>query len=543
MHRSPTTIDAWFDSGSMPFAQFHHPFEKGEAFEQPVPGRLHLRGDRPDARLVLHPARDLDPRLRRPELPQLRLPRLDPRPRGPEDVEEPRQRRRSQRGDRPPRGRCAALVLLHLAAALGRLPVQCRGRRRVDAPVPAHALEHLLVLGPVREYRGAGAGGLPPRRPSPPGRRAHAGSATPLDRWAVSRLHRTIAVVRERLDDFDSTTSGRAIAAYVDELSNWYVRLSRRRFWEGDRNAFATLRYCLVEVAKLLAPFTPFVTEELYGNLAGGEAGDFGEYPDSVHLCDYPRAQPDLIDDELEAAMEAVRRTVELGRAARAQAKAKVRQPLRKAVIVATESEQASIEAQDDLVKAELNVKELEFVGEASDLVSYRVRPDYRALGPRFGKLMPQVAAAVEALDAEHVAAAIEEGRDVGINIDGKDHDLTADDLSLVMEPLEGYQVEAEAGHAVALALELDDELRREGIAREIVHAVQNARKQSGLDVSDRIELRLGGDAELLEAAREHQSYIAGETLAAGVDYDGPGPDAIAATIDGRELRIGVRKI
>jgi isoleucyl-tRNA synthetase len=211
-------------------------------------------------------------------------------------------------------------------------------------------------------------------------------------------------------------------------------------------------------------------------------------------------------------------------------------------VIVATDSEQASIEAQADLVKAELNVKELEFVGEASDLVSYRVRPDYRALGPRFGKLMPQVAAAVEALDAEHVAAAIEEGRDVGINIDGKDHNLAATELSLVMEPLEGYQVEAEAGHAVALALELDDVLRREGVAREIVHAVQNARKDSGLDVSDRIELRLGGDAELLEAAREHQTYIAGETLATGVSYDGPGPDAIATTIDGRELSIGVAR-
>jgi isoleucyl-tRNA synthetase len=375
------------------------------------------------------------------------------------------------------------------------------------------------------------------------GEHLHAGHATALDRWAVSRLHNTIAVVRERLDDFDSTVSGRAIAGYVDELSNWYVRLSRRRFWEGDRNAFATLRYCLVETAKLLAPFTPFVAEELYGNLVGGADTDFGEYPDSVHLCDYPKVISDLIDEELEVAMEAVRRTVELGRAARAQAKAKVRQPLRKAVIVATESEQASIEAQADLVKAELNVKELEFVGEASDLVSYRVRPDYRALGPRFGKLMPHVAAAVEALDAEHVAAAIEEGRDVGINIDGKDHTLAAGELSLVMEPLEGYEVEAEAGHAVALALELDEELRREGIAREIVHAVQNARKASGLDVSDRIELRLGGDEELLEAAREHEAYIAGETLAIGVGYDGSGPDAIAATIDGRELSIGVSRV
>jgi isoleucyl-tRNA synthetase len=379
-------------------------------------------------------------------------------------------------------------------------------------------------------------------RPAHPHGEVHGAHATSLDRWVISRLQHTIEVVRERLDDFDSTSSGRAIAAYVDELSNWYVRLSRRRFWEGDRNAFATLRYCLVETAKLLAPFTPFLADEIYCNLTGGEEADFGDEPDSVHLCDFPVPKLDLIDAELEAAMEAVRRTVELGRAARAQAKAKVRQPLRKAVIVATESEQASIEAEADLVKAELNVKELEFVGEQSELVSYRVRPDYRALGPRFGKLMPQVAAAVEALDAEHVAAALEDSREVGINIDGKDHTLSADEMSLVMEPLEGYQVEAEAGHAVALALELDEELRREGIAREVVHAVQNARKESGLEVSDRIELRLGGDGELLEAAREHQAYVAGETLATGVSYDGPGPDAIKTTIDDRELSIGVNR-
>ncbi|HEY8640791.1 MAG TPA: DUF5915 domain-containing protein, partial [Solirubrobacterales bacterium] len=283
--------------------------------------------------------------------------------------------------------------------------------------------------------------------------------------------------------------------------------------------------------------------DEIYCKLVGGDAGEFGDAPDSVHLCDFPEPDPTLVDAQLEAGMEAVRRTVELGRAGRAQAKVKVRQPLRRAVIVATEAERGAIEAQADLVKAELNVKELDFVGEQSELVTYRVRPDYRALGPRFGKLMPQVAAAVEALDAAHVAAAVEEGREVGINVDGKDHSLSAEEISLVMEPLEGYQVEAEAGHAVALQLELDEELRREGLAREIVHAIQNARKESGLDVSDRIELRLGGDPELLEAAREHEAYVAGETLATEVHYDGAGPDLISATVEGHELHIGVARV
>ena len=372
------------------------------------------------------------------------------------------------------------------------------------------------------------------------GRRGE-GSSGELDRWALSRLQRTIATVREHMDGFDCTSAGRAIADYSDELSNWYVRLSRRRFWEGDEAAFATLRHGLLTLSDLLAPFTPFLAEEIYANLAGGADEDFGRRPDSVHLRDFPEIEPQLIDEQLEAGMEAVRRTVELGRAARSQAKVKLRQPLRKAVVVASDAERAAIERLAEVVAAELNVKELDFVQTEAELVSYRVRPNYRSLGPRFGGQMPQVAAAVEALDANAVVAALELGEEVGIAIDGKDHTLAAEDVSLVMEPLEGYQVEAEAGHAVALELELDDELRREGLAREVVRAVQEARKQAGLEVSDRIALELGGDAELLDAAREHEAYIAGETLATSVGYgaDGAGEKA---TIEGRELQIAVSK-
>ena len=343
------------------------------------------------------------------------------------------------------------------------------------------------------------------------------------------------------MDEFDCTAAGRAIAEYVEELSNWYVRLSRRRFWDGDRAAFATLRHCLLEVAALLAPFTPFLADEIHLNLAGGEAEALGESPDSVHLRDFPAADAALADPELEAAMEAVRLTVELGRAARAQAKAKVRQPLRRAVIVANDAERAAIEARADLVTSELNVKELDFVSEEADLVSYAVKPNYRSLGPRFGKRMPQVAAAVEALDPVHVAEVMADGGEVGISIDGDDHTIGPDEVTLALQPLEGYEVEAEAGHAVALQLELDDELRREGLAREIVHAVQNARKAAGLDISDRIELTLGGDDELLAAAREHEPYIAGEVLATSVAYDAA--DGLAVRVDGRDLEIGVTKI
>jgi isoleucyl-tRNA synthetase len=361
-----------------------------------------------------------------------------------------------------------------------------------------------------------------------------------LDRWALSRLQATIATVRERMDDFDCTTAGRAIAEYVEELSNWYVRLSRRRFWEGDRAAFATLRHCLLETVAMLAPFTPFLADEIHANLAGGVLGDTGELQDSVHLRDFPVVDAALADPELEAGMEAVRLTVELGRAARAQAKAKVRQPLRRAVIVANDDERAAIEARAAIVTAELNVKALDFVTDQSELVSYTAKPNYRSLGPRFGKKMPQVAAAVAALDAAHVAAVLADGGEIGIAIDGTDHTLGPDDVTLALQPLEGYEVEAEAGHAVALQLELDDELRREGLAREIVHAVQIARKDAGLEITDRIALGLGGDEELLAAAREHEAQLAGEVLATSVAYEAGAGTRV--TVGDRELTIAVER-
>jgi isoleucyl-tRNA synthetase len=268
---------------------------------------------------------------------------------------------------------------------------------------------------------------------------------------------------------------------------------------------------------------------------------EFGAWADSVHLRDFPVADDSLSDPGLEAAIAAVRLTVELGHAARAQSRVKVRQPLRRAVIVANDAERAAISAHADLVTSELNVKELDFVESESDLVSYEVKPNYRTLGPRFGKDMPQVADAVAALDPAHVAAALAAGREVGVSIGGQDHTLAPEDLILALTPLAGYQVEADAGHAVALELEIDDELRREGLAREIVHAVQNARKEAGLEVSDRIALSLDGDAELLDAAKAHESYVTGETLASSVSYGEDGQGA-AASIEGRELKIAVEK-
>jgi isoleucyl-tRNA synthetase len=235
------------------------------------------------------------------------------------------------------------------------------------------------------------------------------------------------------------------------------------------------------------------------------------------------------------------RETVRLGLAARGAAKLKLRQPLHEAVVVAAGREREAIERLADVVREELNIKVLRFVSETSELGSYELKPNYRTLGPRFGRAMPQVAAAVAALDADHVAGALRDGRQVGIFLDGHDHALCADDVQLVMSPLEGYQLEREGSHAVALELTLDDGLRREGLAREVVHAVQSARRDAGLDIADRIVLTLGGDEELLAAARAHERYLAGEVLAVKVGFDANGSGE-RTSIEGRELRIVVAR-
>jgi isoleucyl-tRNA synthetase len=534
MRRVESVIDTWYDSGAMPFAQFHYPFEGKEEFEERFPADYiceaqdQTRGwfytllaestllfDTSSYRNCVCLGLILDPEGQKMS-----------KSRG--NVVDPWDVLDTHGAD--------AFRWYYLTAqqpwAGYRFSVETVGESVRQFLLTLWNTYSFWVLYANAENLGPGDFSASPPQASNSDAAGGLGAANDLDRWALSRLQATTTTVRERMDDYDCTAAGRAIAEYVEELSNWYVRLSRRRFWEGDRAAFATLRHCLLETVAMLAPFTPFLADEIHRNLSGDEAQP------SVHLRDFPEVDQALADPELEQGMEAVRLTVELGRAARAQAKAKVRQPLRRAVIVANDAERAAIEARTDLVTSELNVKELDFVTDTSELVSYSAKPNYRALGPRFGKNMPQVAAAVEALDAAHVAAVLAEGGVIGISIDGSDHSLGPDDVTLALQPLEGYEVEAESGHAVALQLELDDDLRREGLAREIVHAVQNARKAAGLEITDRIDLTLTGDPDLLDAAQSHQDYLATEVLATTVSYDGD--NGAATKIDGRELQIRV---
>jgi isoleucyl-tRNA synthetase len=517
MRRVPEVIDVWFDSGSMPFAQWHAPFENQDTFERQFPADYiceaidQTRGwfysllavstllfDRAPYKTVLclgHIA-DPDGKKMSKSLGNIVVP-----------------------WDVIDRHGADAFRWYFLAS---KQPWDGYGFSvdTVGESVRQFLLQLWNTYGFLVRYANVNRV-----------EELDAGPATDLDRWALSRLAATVEVVGERMDEYDATRAGQAIAAFVDELSNWYVRRSRRRFWDGDPAAIGTLRTCLVTVAKLLAPFCPFLADEIYDNLDGSEA--------SVHLEDFP--QPGVRDHDLEAAMGVARETVRLGLAARGQAKLKVRQPLRAAVVVAAGDERAAIERLADTVRDELNVKVLRYVTQADELGSYEVKPNYRALGPRFGKQMPQVAAAVAALEPAHVASALRDGGRVGVNVEGHDHELGADDLLLAMKPLDGYQLEREGSHAVALELELDDELRREGLAREVVHAVQNARKAAGLEVEDRIALTLGGDGELLDAARAHEGYVTGEVLAVEVAYDGDSGGE-AATIEGRPLTIAVAR-
>jgi isoleucyl-tRNA synthetase len=355
---------------------------------------------------------------------------------------------------------------------------------------------------------------------------------TDLDRWIRSRLAATVETATDRMEHYDAYAAGRAIGEFVDDLSNWYVRASRKRFYGPDGAAFATLHECLVTVAKLVAPLTPFLADELYDNLDGSEP--------SVHLCDWPEAP--ARDEELEWQFEVARDAVELGRKARAEGKLGLRQPLREAVIVAADRERGAIERFAGLVRDELNVKELRFVGEADELGRWELKPNYRALGPRFGKRMPLLADAIAALDPQQAAAVLRGGGSVGVVVDGEEHPLTIDDIQMVLQPLEGYQVERAGTHAVALNLELDDELVREGLAREVVRAIQNARKAAGLNVEDRISLDLSGTDVLLDAIRAHQDYIAGEVLAIEVNFNGATSAASVVEVRGYELRIGLER-
>ncbi len=340
-----------------------------------------------------------------------------------------------------------------------------------------------------------------------------------LDRWLLSELHAVIRDVTSSLETFDTAAAGRRLAALIDDLSNWYVRRSRRRFWEGPgsvegASAFATLYECVTTLTLLMAPFVPFVTDYVWGVLRQAGA------PESVHLASWPAGDASLIDPRLSAQMALARRLVELGRAARSGASVRTRQPLRRALIGAAGFEDLPAELRS-LIAAELNVGSLSLLGTAAgELVDYAVKPNFRVLGRRFGALTPAVAAAITAVPAADIATTVLAGGTVPLLASGSPSPVLvgADDVIVTQTPRAGWAVAADAGETVAIDTLVTPGLRREGLAREVIRLVQEARKNDGLDVSDRIALRWSaGDPEVAAALAEHGALIAGEVLA--VDY------------------------
>ena len=339
-----------------------------------------------------------------------------------------------------------------------------------------------------------------------------------IDRWILSELNTLIAKVKEAFLDYEPTRATRLISDFVQEnLSNWYVRLCRRRFWKGEYeedkiSAYQTLYTCLEVVAKLSAPVAPFFMDRLYRDLNGVTGKDKAE---SVHLTDYPESKTQYIDKALESKMEKAQNISSLVLSLRKKEMIKVRQPLQKILIpTLSEAEKAEILAVANLIKHEVNVKEIEFIDDASGILVKQIKPNFRTLGPKYGKQMKDIAAVINGLTQQDIQAFERQGTKE-ITLDGEKLTLTLDDVEITSQDIEGWLVASSStGLVVALDATITDELRAEGIARELVNRIQNLRKDTGLEVTDRIRILLQQQDTLEKAVRANEAYIKAETLA-----------------------------
>ncbi|MGN6473819.1 MAG: isoleucine--tRNA ligase [Mycobacteriales bacterium] len=509
--RVPEVIDCWYDAGSMPFAQHHYPHKPGsvEAFESAYPAQFicealdQTRGwfytlmaigtlvfDRSSYETVLCLGLILaeDGRRMSKHLGNI----LDP----------------------------FELMERHGAAAgrwfllAGGNPWAARrvGDKILDEVVRKVLLTYwntaaFLVLYARANDWTPGDGAPPPE------------SRTSLDRWARSELHRTVAEVTAALDAFDPTRAGRRLTEFIDDLSNWYVRRSRRRFWDGDPAALATLAECLDTVTRLLAPFVPFVTAEVHERLTRDVDPAAA---DSVHLESWPAVDHAALDATLGEQMARVRRVVELGRSARAESAVRTRQPLARALVSAPGWDRLPAELVAH-VADELNVRVADPLGAAGDLVDVSVKANFRSLGKRFGPRTPRVAEAVQNADAAALTAALRAGGTATVEVDGESIKVGADDVITSETPRAGWAVATAGPETVALDLELDEDLRAAGMVRELVRTVQEARKAQGLEVTDRIELWwTADDAGAAAAIRAGTDALAREVLATDVTEGQP---------------------
>ncbi|MBM3676025.1 MAG: isoleucine--tRNA ligase [Actinobacteria bacterium] len=356
-----------------------------------------------------------------------------------------------------------------------------------------------------------------------------------LDRWIRSRLHHTVRDVTDGLDRFDALHAAQALDGLVDDLSNWYVRRSRPRFWKAsDPAAHAVLHECLQTISLLLAPFCPFTADALWQNLAST-----GE---SVHLADWPEADADAIDDALETEMAIARHVVSLGLSARTESRLKVRQPLARALVLLPDHQRLSDPVAGEVADA-LNVKRLEAIAGLEGLLDYAVVPSFRRLGPKVGKLMPRVKELLARADGAAVRRSLEDTGEYTLDVDGTPIVLDAEDLEVRATSHEELALAQEGRVAVALDTTVDHELRLEGLARELVRALNDLRKAVGLRIADRVAVCLGAEGDVARAIDRHRDWIGGEILATELEVGPPFETPTSVTVDGTTVTVTLERV
>ena len=499
--RVPEVIDAWYDSGSMPFAQYGYPYQNKELFESRYPAQFiseaidQTRGwfytlmaigtlvfDKSSYENVVCLGHILaeDGRKMSKHLGNI----LEPIP------------LMDQHG--------ADAVRWFMAAGGSPWSARRVGHGTIQEVVRKTLLTYWNTVAFQALYARTAGWAPSDTDPAPADRPV-------LDRWLLGELDALVRAVTDALEAYETQRAGKALSAFVDDLSNWYVRRSRRRFWQGDKAALRTLHEVVETVTRLMAPLTPFITERVWQDLVVPVTPDA---PESVHLASWPQAHPSAYDAELSRQMVLVRRLVELGRATRAESGVKTRQPLARVLIAAAGFDTLDPELHAQITE-ELNVSALASLSEVGgSLVDTTAKANFRALGKRFGKGVQAVAKAVAEADATALAAALQQGT-ASVEVDGQRVALSPEELVITETPREGWSVASEAGATVALDLEITEELRRAGLARDAIRLIQEARKNSGLDVADRIALRwTATDPAVADALAEHAGTIADEVLA-----------------------------
>lgn len=502
MRRIPEIFDCWFESGSMPYAQHHYPFENVASWAEGFPADFIAEGvDQTRGWFytltILGAALTGGPAFRNVIVNGIVLA---------EDGEKMSKRKRNypDPGEVLERYGADALRIYLIDSPV----VNARDVKFNEAGIEEHIRSVLLPLWNAYSFltRYASIDGWAPDGATPDA------ALSELDGWILSRLQTLTGTVETYMARYELFRVVPALIEYIDELTNWYIRRSRRRFWkEGEGadklNAYRTLHEVLLTLSRVLAPFLPFISEEIYRNLSCGRRAD------SVHLEDYPRADESLRNPELERRMELARLAVGLGRGLRSRHNVKIRQPLPRMTVCAVDpADLAALEGVAELVKDELNVKELQLSARETDLVSYSARPNLKLLGPRFGKQLGAIRAEVEGLSSEQLSRVLGGGSFPSAAVEGLEY--TSETLLVDRSSREDTVVDSGGGVTVALDLALDDELRREGVAREVINRIQNQRKDMDLQLDDRILVTIGAGGPLADAVRGFWPLIAAEVLA-----------------------------